>query len=131
MKNGILVMIMGFSILAFSTAHAGGSTTVGVPNPAALNCLFLHGALEEYTTPAGVSSNCVVDEWELYLEMERRNLVTPHQYGPGAMPNPAAVNCLDIGGQLREVTTPAGTAGSCVIDEWALFKVINVTADKK
>jgi putative hemolysin len=107
-----------------SSAFAGGSSTVGPANPAAVNCLKLGGTLERVVTPEGEDANCRIEEWKLFRAMSEQNLVKPHHYGNGAMPNPAAVNCIDIGGELRSVTTPNGEAGVCVIEEWKLFRVI-------
>jgi len=38
--------------------------------------------------------------------------------GPG---NPAAFNCLKLGGTLEAVETPAGQDANCVIEQWKLY----------
>jgi putative hemolysin len=129
MKNKLNMIILG--LIGFSAqAFAGGSSTVGPANPAAVNCVKLGGILEPYQTPAGQGANCVIGEWQLFREMLKRGLTKPHRYGNGAMPNPAAVNCIDIQGTLRTENTPAGQNGLCVIEEWSLFRVINVTREQ-
>lgn len=122
MKNFILLA----AILCSVQVKAGGGSSVGPANPAALNCIKLGGTLEPFTTPQGESNNCVIDEWQLYREMSKRHLVKEHRYDGIALPNPAAVNCVDSGGEIRIMHTPAGEAGYCVIEEWQLFRVIDV-----
>lgn len=107
-------------------ARAGGGSSIGPANPAAVNCIQIGGTLESVVTPEGENANCVIEEWTLYLAMLERGLTRDHKYGPGGMPNPAAVNCLDIAGTLRMIETPEGTAGYCVVDQWVLFRVIDV-----
>lgn len=124
MKTTIMAGVLAASFLT-SVAFAGGSSTVGPANPSAVNCINLGGQLEAVHTPLGASSNCVIEEWHLYREMDRRGLVKKRHYGaPVGMPNPAAVNCIDIKGELRMVRTRQGDAGFCVVDSWDLFKVI-------
>jgi len=130
MKNRITISI--FSILSVGLqAFAGGSSTVGPGNPAAVNCIQLGGVLESYQTPAGASANCVIEQWQLYKEMSARGLTNPphgSENGVG-MPNPAAVNCIDIEGQLRTVSSPTGQSGFCVVEQWTLFRVIHTTQE--
>lgn len=118
-----------FSLLMFGSlqAYAGGGSSVGPANPASKNCIQLGGVLEPITTPAGQDNNCVIDEWQLFGKMEQLGLVQTHSYGPGSMPNPASVNCADISGTERIEQNPAGEEGFCVVEEWKLFDVINVT----
>lgn len=73
----------------------------------------------------GESSNCVIEEWKLFRTMNALGLTKRHHYGPGGMPNPAAVNCVDILGTIRIVRTAEGEGGYCVIDEWALYNVFH------
>jgi putative hemolysin len=124
MKKLILSVFILTSMNGIS--HAGGGSSIGPANPAAVNCIQLGGALESVVTPEGENANCVIDQWTLFHAMLERGLVKDHNYGPGGMPNPAAVNCLDIAGTLRMIETPEGTAGYCVVDQWALFRVIDV-----
>ena len=112
--------------LASVSAFAGGGSSVGDGNPASVNCVKLGGTLEFVETPQGQVGNCVIGEWTLYQEMANRDLVVHHHYGPGGMPNPAAVNCNDIGGEIRIIETPAGQSGYCVVEEWTLYRVIHV-----
>lgn len=124
MKTVFLFMI---SILfAASNANAGGGSSVGPANPAAVNCEQLGGTLEPFTTPQGEDANCAIEEWSLYRQMASRNLLTPHSY-TGMVPNPAAVNCNDVNGIWRLVETPQGQSGLCVVEQWTLYRVINVT----
>lgn len=111
-----------------SIASAGGGSSIGLGNPAAENCVKLEGTLEPTQNDYGQDANCVVDEWHLWSEMKNRGLVKPHEYptNPVPLPNPAAVNCQDIGGDLRSVETPAGTQGFCVINQWKLLEAINL-----
>lgn len=117
-------------ILAVQTSFAfGGSTTVGVPNPAAANCIKLGGTLESFEASSGYTDyNCAIEQWQLFTEMNKRNLVKPHSY-PGpvvAMPNPAAVNCIDVEGKLSERIHSNDSATYCIVEEWTLLKYINV-----
>lgn len=125
MKNAIIITI----ILASVNAFAGGGSSVGPANPASLNCLKLDGQLERIDTANGQYSNCVVEEWQLFREMSARGLVKDHSSGGMGMANPASVNCNDIGGQVRMVETHQGQFGQCVVEEWTLFRAINVTAE--
>ena len=100
---------------------------MGPGNPAAINCQKLGGIIEIEETPNGQKGNCVIDEWTLFRAMLKRGLVTEKSYDDAiGMPNPASVNCIKIGGSLRIVETSQGQAGNCVVDEWALFRVIDV-----
>lgn len=122
MKTKILLL----SLIIGSTGFAGGGSSVGLGNPAAENCIKLEGTLEY-----GEQSNCVVDEWHLWIEMNKRGLTQHHQYPghPIGLPNPAAVNCIDIGGQTRTLETPEGQLGLCVVEQWTLFRAINVISE--
>ncbi len=123
MKN----LFIALTMLAAANAMAeGGGSSVGPGNPAALNCIKLGGGLERFRTPQGEDSNCVIEEWQLYREMHARKLDKRHRYGPGGVPNPAAVNCADIGGTIRIVNAPEGEAGYCVVEQWDLFRAIDV-----
>lgn len=122
MKNLIFII----SILISLATFAGGGSSVGSANPAAQNCLKLGGTLERVQTPEGERGNCVIEEWLLFREMHNRGLVKRHDCGFASIPNPAAVNCRDIGGEIRIVETSAGQAGYCVVDEWKLFRAIDV-----
>lgn len=123
-KSFIAVAALLTSMSAF--ALDGGSSSVGVPNPAAELCLKLNGTVETVLTPAGEGANCVVDEWVLFRSMTDAGLIhSPSQPRHAWISNPASKNCITIGGTLRMVNTPAGEAGHCVIEEWTLFKVYN------
>ena len=128
MKN--LLLITAILTSQITLADTGGSSTVGPANPAAVNCIKLGGVLEKYENPLGEDSNCVLEEWHLYREMKKRNLVKPHDYDMGGMPNPAAVNCADIGGHIRTIEGPNGEGGYCVVPQWTLFRAINVTRER-
>ena len=111
----ISLLLCGFS------AFAGGGSSIGVGNPASTNCLKLKGTEERILSPAGESTNCVVEEWKLFQIMNALNRVKPHQYGQGGMPNPSSAVCFDMGGVTRIIDTAAGQAGYCVVEEWKLF----------
>lgn len=125
MKHQIAALVLIISSIGVQ-AYAGGSSTVGPGNPSTANCLKLGGTLEDLETPAGQSSHCLIEEWQLFREMAKRNLIKQHRYGNLGMPNPAAVNCADIKGSLRYVVTQSGEAGLCVVDGWDLFRAIDV-----
>ena len=122
MKKTLSVLVF----LASVSALAGGGSSVGGGNPAVVNCYKLGGTTETVQTSQGQDTNCVIEEWTLFRAMDKRGLVTPHNSGSHGMPNPAAVNCIDISGNLRTVDTSTGPESYCVIEEWALFHVINV-----
>ena len=121
MKNLIFTTLL---ITAFQ-AQAGGGSSVGPGNPASINCEKLGGQIEIINTPQGQVGMCNVEEWLLFREMYARGLTKDHHYGPGGMPNPASVNCLDVGGTVRIVNEPNGQVGYCIVEEWTLFRVIN------
>ncbi|MBN8542354.1 MAG: DUF333 domain-containing protein [Deltaproteobacteria bacterium] len=133
-KIGFLSVLALSALTSISTPvfARGGGSSVGPANPAAMNCLVLGGELENYTTEAGENANCVIEEWTLFKEMNDRGLVKPHQYGPGVgMPNPAAVNCIDIGGDLRAEAMPTGeTSTFCVVEQWTLFNTIDAVTGR-
>ena len=117
------------SILCFSLiAQAGGGSSIGPANPASLNCSKLGGTSELVRDPDGEYSNCVIEQWTLYKEMAKRGLVKQHPSDPDrpSMPNPATVNCHDIDGQIRVKQEPSGEAAYCVVEEWTLFRAIDV-----
>lgn len=125
------VLLIGLSSIAF----AGGGSSIGPANPAAVNCIKLNGRLEPFQTPMGEGANCVVEAWHLYNEMSKRGLVkdptcpNPHPNPPGRIPNPSAVNCIDIGGSYVNESTPEGAIGYCVVEEWTLFRAIDITQE--
>lgn len=124
-------ILLTLSLISFQL-FAGGSSTVGPGNPAAINCVKLGGVLESFSTAAGQDANCVIDEWLLWQKMYERGLLKHHDYDRGGgigLPNPAAVNCIDVEGQIRIEQTPAGERGLCVVEEWTLFKYIDVTRE--
>ena len=120
------LQILILSLLFSAQTFAGGGSSVGPGNPSALNCIKLGGTLEAIETPDGQDANCVIDEWQLWWEMNSRNLVREND-DPGMIANPATANCYNIGGTIRMDSTPEGEVGYCVIEEWALFRAINVT----
>lgn len=121
-KKIVLVLI----VAASSEVFAGGGSSIGLGNPASANCEKLGGALESVLSPEGESANCVISAWTLFKAMKTRDLTGKTQYDQVGMVNPADANCIDIGGQLRDVNTMAGEESFCVIEEWQLFRVINV-----
>lgn len=118
-------LMIALSILLTSAAFAGGGSSVGPANPAAVHCLDLGGQLVNYTTPEGQNANCLIEQWALFGAMYKQGLVTEHHYGSGGMPNPAAVNCLDINGTLQY--TEQGSL--CLVEQWALFRVFHPIKD--
>ena len=122
-KNILLILVVLVSALE---ASAGGSSTVGPSNPAAVNCLYLGGALERTENSGGQDANCVIDQWKLFKEMSDRGLVKEHIGENLSIPNPAALNCLEIKGNIRLEETLAGQKGLCVVAQWDLFRAINI-----
>jgi hypothetical protein len=127
MANIFTKTFLTLSFLGIQIASAGGSSTAGIGNPAALNCEKLGGTLESYTTPEGQNANCVIEEWLLFREMDKRGLVHNDIPEEISMPNPASVNCIKIGGSIRVVQNPVGDTGYCVIEQWTLFRAIDIT----
>jgi putative hemolysin len=128
MKKYLILICLGslFSMTASATRETGG-----IGNPAAKNCILLGGRLEMVVHPdGGQDANCVIEEWKLFSEMNKRHLVHKHQYDGIRVPNPASVNCADIKGTLRMVATPQGQYGLCVVGEWNLFRAINIINEK-
>jgi len=118
-------LIMTLSLLFTCASFAGGGSSVGPANPAAVHCTNLGGQLIDYTTPEGQNANCLIEQWALFRAMYEKGLVTQHQYGPGGMPNPAAVNCIDINGTLQY----AEQGGFCLVEQWTLFRVFHPIKD--
>ena len=118
-------IIITLSLLLASASFAGGGSSVGPANPAAVHCLNLGGQLINYTTPEGQNANCLIEQWALFRAMYEKGLVIQHQYGPGGMPNPAAVNCTDIHGELQY----SEQGSLCLVEQWTLFRVFHPTKD--
>jgi putative hemolysin len=132
--QGVLFMkflvVMSVVLSAFNAmpAFAGGGSSIGIGNPASKNCGELGGILKSYQSPRGEGAYCVVDEWNLFRLMSQCRLVQVHHYGRNGqigMPNPASVNCADVGGVTRVVKTPTGERGVCVVEEWMLFRSVD------
>jgi putative hemolysin len=128
--SSALILVLG------SIAYAGGGSSIGPANPAAVNCIKLNGTREPIQTPEGEYANCVVEAWHLYNEMSKRGLVKdpacpnpPNPNPPGGIPNPSAVNCIGIGGSYVNKSTPEGAIGFCVVEEWTLFRAIDITRE--
>lgn len=124
-----ITLILGMLLTANAVAFMGGGSTIGPANPAAVNCIKLGGDLQSYTTPAGENAYCLIEEWQLFREMDRRGLTKNHTYPGVGMPNPAAVNCKDVQGSLVIKQSPQGEAGYCAVEQWTLIRVIDVTAE--
>lgn len=86
-------------------------------NSAAVKCANLGGV--------SINSDCQIDEWALYFQMLEAGKVIQHQAGPGANKNPATMNCFDQGGYVNYTETESGMVGTCVINEWTLFNIMN------
>ncbi len=127
----MMIVPLLMSLVPLNSALAGGGSSVGPANPASVNCIKLGGGLESAVDSDGNSFGlCVIGLWALYKEMNDRGLVKPHPGGPGVgMPNPAALNCVEIGGGVRSIETPNGYHDVCVVEEWDLFKAIDVTQE--
>jgi putative hemolysin len=128
MKN-LLNLILLASLSATSAfAATGGGSSVGPANPAAQLCEKIGGHLAGYENSHGQGYNCVIEEWTLFRAMDAQHLVKPIQCGASTqpcMPNPASVNCENIGGSLEIVDSPNGQYGMCTVEEWKLFGVFN------
>lgn len=121
-------LLIASFVLMSAQAFAGGDSSCGPGNPASVNCKMLGGKSELVTEPnGGQYANCVIEEWKLYRAMDERGLVKRHEYPGVGMPNPASVNCADLGGTLRIKKVKGGEAGFCAVEEWSLWRVINVT----
>jgi putative hemolysin len=46
-------------------------------NPASQFCVDLEGWLERGQNERGPTTNCVIEEWQLFRAMSKRNLVRP------------------------------------------------------
>jgi putative hemolysin len=117
-----------FLTLATGTqAHAfGGGSSIGPANPASVFCEDLGGELTIAKDPNGGEYGiCNIEEWSLFRQMSARGLVKPHRYPGVGMPNPASVNCEDIGGQLTIKESERGQYGICQVEEWTLWRVFN------
>lgn len=100
--------------LVSSQSFAGGSSTLGPANPAAILCINIGGALD-------YSGNCLIGEWRLYSALGKSGLLKKHRSNGGA--NPAALSCMDVGGKL-DYARPAQDT-TCVVEEWSLWKAFN------
>ena len=129
MKKLLALVSLFGSLILVSNSFAGGGSSIGVANPAAVACVNLNGKLETYRVSNGKDANCVIEQWQQFKEMAQRGLVKSHNYnnhnGSIGMPNPAAVNCIEIGGKLRVESSVYGQNGMCVIPQWTLFRILN------
>ncbi len=126
MKKDLMISVLTFLVLGSTQAMAGGGSSIGPDNPASYHCLELGGSLESVNSPQGQYANCVIEEWQLFRKMQEQGLVLDHNYGPGVgFPNPASVNCEDIGGALRSIESPLGQSAMCIVEEWALWRVFH------
>lgn len=146
MKKLALVIIV-LSQLSFAE-YGGGSSGVGVPNPAAKNCVDLGGTLTYGTEEGGGTfalctlGSVQVEEWTLFRTAQgectdaARKFLTqgkfvypkPNPGGAIGMPNPSSVNCVQRGGQNLGVEVKEGADGFCLfvdrtsIGAWSLFR---------
>lgn len=126
MKAILSLLVAMLTVPAYAV---GGGSSVGIGNPAAVNCVKLDGTLELFTTPEGVGSNCVIEQWHLFNEMNKRGLIPGQSAEAILMPNPAALNCIEIKGSIRRVTSPEGESGLCVVEIWDLMRAIDITGE--
>jgi len=113
-----------------TTAPPTPQTTAGLPNPASVNCEQVGGTLEIMKNPDGSEygmcnfpNGTSCEEWALFRGEGCQ---------PGTavgMPNPASVNCEQVGGTLEIMKNPDGSEyGMCNFpngtscEEWALFR---------
>lgn len=127
----ILGITIIFLMLLVNISFAGGKSTIGMANPASVNCLKLGGVLERHTNYKGEYADCAIEEWTLYHEMLKRGLVQENSsdHDGLGMPNPASVNCENVEGELRIEQTNKGENGICVVNEWDLMKYIDITSE--
>ena len=137
---------------ATPTATAAPAGSAGMANPASVNCVNVGGTLQIMDSPAGQYGMCnfpngtSCEEWALFrgegcqpgvTATPTANATAPA--GQAGMANPASVNCVNVGGTLQIMDSPAGQYGMCNFpngtscEEWALFrgegcKAANVTA---
>ena len=143
MKNRAIVM--GVGLLVVSSAWAGGSSSAGVPNPAALFCGKQGGQLagiDEKAFGGAQSGLCrladgaIVEEWTLF-----RAANSPSQAGQaflnaswhgatGPIEGWAAENCRQLGAQVEvwvEHLRPSAKVEFCAfadgsrLEIWTLF----------
>lgn len=152
----MLIALMSLSTLS-AFAHEGGGSTAGVPNPSGLLCKSLGGTGvplkdkdgNEYSACA--FGRAQIDSWTLYGNASRRPqeavetflkhpevvLSSGRSDGPIGMPNPAAVYCTKVGGQLFMLEDADGQGDFCkfsdgsMIEEWTLFRGPADTANAK
>ncbi|MFL5813358.1 MAG: DUF333 domain-containing protein [Bdellovibrionia bacterium] len=123
----LFVVLSAFNVMP---AYAGGGSSIGIGSPASKNCVVLDGVLKPFQFRGGEADYCVLDEWNLFRFMYQCHLVHVHHYGRRGqigMPNPAAVNCADVGGVTQIEKTPAGERGVCVVEEWMLFRSVDAS----
>lgn len=89
------------------------------------NCTQLGGSLG---TSEDSLDLCTAPSWTLYNKMNSLNLLKPHTYGPNiGLPNPASVNCNDVGGiELNTATTTV-----CSVNKFTLLNNANAVIDLK
>lgn len=104
-------------------------------NPASVNCTKLGGLIDIVTTPSGGQfANCAIEKLTLLKAMKGRGLVKlPAKEKTETIStssDDAGRNCLAIKGTLRPSYSAKGELEICVIEEWALMKVIDVSNEK-
>lgn len=103
-------LLMG--LFVSSAAFGGGSTTAGVPNPAAGLCIEVGGKLLGVQVAAGEASLCrigdraLIDTWTLFRELSSHDTLAVAalraNQGPRlAMPHPALLYCSEAGGRIE------------------------------
>lgn len=142
---------------ASTTMAAAGNASglSGMANPASVNCGQIGGTTEIMTAPDGsqygmcnFQNGTSCEEWALFLNEgchtgeylnASANATAGAASGQTGLANPASVNCVNIGGTVEIMDSPAGQYGMCTFangtscEEWALFRgegcqAANVTA---
>ncbi|HNX16697.1 MAG TPA: DUF333 domain-containing protein, partial [Methanoregula sp.] len=123
------------------TAQATTSVQAGMANPASVNCGSIGGTTEIKKNADGseygmctFTNGTTCEEWALFRGEGCKAGAEPNQTGNNTMTgqtglaNPAAVNCVNIGGTVEIKDGAAGQYGMCTFkngttcEEWALFR---------
>ncbi len=137
--SSILLNSLLVSFIALS-AHAGATSSGGIPNPATSNCTKLGGqSVTVESSEGGQVGLCqfnraVIAQWTLYraTKLKQHSLATQkflsRDMSAPTTPNPASAYCTHVGGK-SEVRFGAGGAQFSIcrfsdrsgIGEWTLF----------
>lgn len=154
------LLLIGGGVGVVSTctwAWAGISSSL-IPNPAAEFCIKVGGEVQMFSDEGGVSGICklgdaYVDEWTLFrgvkldeeqlafkILLDPQELILEDRTGRIGMPNPAAVYCKQVGGDLITMKyvgndelemTFCSFDDRSIIEQWTLFRGFKHPANKQ